>query len=815
MQRTLDLAASLVGRRPGWVISVIAVVTVLLGAAASQVRIGVDIADFGTGTELAEAFDRVTEEFGSRDAVVTVIVDAGEDRSVLDPEGIRLAAELEESVRASDAADSLAPETDLVPAITSWATPVLQALQVLDSDIDANIDLSELDAELLDQLGVTDEQWAGAVAEAYDAPGATEAAALLSLDADIADAAARGGQMIVRLDPGLDDDERNEASLEVAAALSLVDSGDIEVLPFNQALLSAELEDVLVEEVPILLAAEMALILAILAIAFRRFSDVVSALVGVGVTLVWLFGFVALAGPGILGITGPFSQMAIAVPILLVGLGVDYSFHLTLRYREERKRSHEPAEASATAVRTVGRALVLVTLTTAIGFLANVISPLPPIVDFAIFTAAGIVGAMVVMGLLIPSIRHLLDRRSGAKDPPAEQPGRVVDAMALAARASARHPIPVLGIIVVLAGLGLVAALDLETDFDQEQFIPEGTRVEAVFDATQELFDGGVAEQTWVLIDGDATDPALANAVLQAEREMADVEFVDTANGEALVTSPPSLVATLALTGEMDDRLADLGFTGDGFIPDADVGAMYDLVDELLGDQLTQMLSPDRTTMLMTVQTSAGGENVRALVDDLDEAVQPVRDEAEGVTAVSEEALSLETLDALTASQAQKIGFTIVTAAALLIGYYWIARRQPVLGFITLVPTLLALPIVLGAMWLLGLGFNALTATIAAISIGFGVDYGIHLSNRFAEERERTDDAAAAVHETIQHTGAALVASAVTTAGGFAVLTFSGIEPIRQFGIITAVTVLAAVTTTLFAETSALVLWDRLRRKTG
>jgi uncharacterized protein len=767
MQRILDLAASLVGRRPGWVITVIAAITVLLGVAASQVRVGVDIADFGTGTELSEAFDRVTEEFGTRDAVVTVIVDAGEGRSVLDPDGIRLAEQLEKSVRTSAAAaDGLAPETDLAPAVNSWADP-----------------------------------------------GVTDPTALLSQDADLDADDARGGQMIIRLHPDLDDDERADASLAVAAALDRVDSGEFEVLPFNQALLNDELEDVLLEEMPILLAAEMLIIVAILAIAFRRFSDVVSALVGVGVTLVWLFGFVAIFGPGILGITGPFSQMAIAVPILLVGLGVDYSFHLTLRYREERTRSHGPAEASSTAVRTVGRALVLVTLTTAIGFLANVISPLPPIVDFAIFTAAGIVGAMVVMGLLIPSIRHLLDRRSGAKDPPSEQPGRVVDAMALAARASARHPAPVLGGIVVLAGLGFVAALDLETEFDQEQFIPDGTRVAAIFDATQELFDGGVAEQTWVLIDGDATDPALADAVLRAEQEMADVEFVDTADGRAQVVSPPSLVATLALTGELDDELAGLGWAGDGFTPDADLGAMYDLADELLGDQLAQVVSPDRTTMLMTVQTSAGDEHVGALMDGLDVAVQAVDEVADEVIVVSEEALSLETLDALTASQAQKIVFTIVTAGALLIAYYWIARRQPVLGFITLVPTLLALPIVFGAMWLLGLGFNALTATIAAISIGFGVDYGIHLSNRFAEEREHTDTAADAVRETIQHTGAALVASAATTAAGFAVLAFSGIEPIRQFGIITALTVLAAVTTTLFAETSALVLWDRFRRR--
>lgn len=819
MQRILELASSLVGRRPGWVIAALAVVTVLLGAAATQVRVAVDIAEFQTGTELSEAFERVTEEFGTLDTSITVIVDAGQGRSVLDPQGIRLAAELEQSIRTSDAADALAPETALSPAVLSWAAPVLQALGALDIDVDLLDDL--------EQVGVTEGRWVSAVADVFDSPGAAGATALLSDDADPSAAAARGGQMIVRLDTGLDDDQRASASLEIASALERVDAGDVEVLPFNQALLTDELERLLLEEMPILLAATILIIMSILTMAFRRMSDVATALVGVGVTLVWLFGLVGLLGPGILGVTGPFSQIAIAVPILLVGLGVDYSIHLTLRYREERKRGHDPGEGASIAVRTVGRALVLVTLTTAIGFLANVISPLPPIVDFAIFTASGIVAALLVMGLLVPSMRHLLDRRRSAKDPPAEQPGRVVDAMATAAGASARYPVPVLGFIVVLAAFGFVAALDLDTEFDQEQFIPDDTRVAAVFAATQELFEGAVAEQTWVLIDGDATDPALADAVLRAEEELGDVEFVRTTNGDAQVTSPPSLVATLAratddagapaggagqLPDDLDAQLAELGWTGDGFTDDAEVGALYDLVDEFLGDQLAQVLSPDRTTMLMVVQTSAGDEHVEALVGDLDAAVQPVSEEADDVIVVSDELLSLETLDALTATQAQKILFTILTAGGLLVIYYGVARRQPMLGFIALVPTLLALPIVFGVMWLVGLGFNALTATIAAIAIGFGVDYGIHLSNRFVEERERADDATTAIRNTVVHTGSALVASAATTAAGFGVLAFSGIEPLRQFGIITALTVLAAVTTTLFAETSALVLWDRFRR---
>jgi uncharacterized protein len=808
MQWVLDGAAAQVRRRPGAVLVVLGLCTLLFALAATRIQVGVDIGDYGTGTEVADAFERVTEEFGTRNATVTVVVDAGEQGSVLDRDGLRLARELRVAIEQSEAGDALAPDGALTPAVLSWALPVEQGLALADAE------LEELD----------DEELALLRSVAFDTPAAARAAALLAEDADPEAGEARGGLLIVRLHPDLDEEQRTEASLAVDRALGAVDGPQRSVLPFNQALLTEELEQALADEVPVLLAVALALITVILALAFRRVSDVLLALTGVAVTLVWLFGLVALLGPGLLGVTGPFQQIAIAVPVLLIGLSVDYSFHLTMRYREERAQQAHADEAAATAVRTVGRALVLVTLTTAIGFLANVISPLPPIVDFAVFAAAGMVATLVVMGFGVPAARHLLDRRRDATEAPREQAGKVVAAMALASRASARHPAPVLAGLVVGAGFGVVAGINLPTEFDQEQFVPDGTRVAQIFEVTEELFGGTIDEQTWILVDGDTADPVLADAVLATGRALPDVRHVQTVDGEARVTSPPDLVVQLARTAEaeipvgnlpddVDQQLQVAGWTGAGFADDADMVALYDLVDEHLPGRLDGVLSDDGDSMVISVETQAGDEDVDELVAALGEAVEPVEQAGGQTVVVSEQLLSQQTLDELTASQAQKILFTVLAAGALLIAYYRLARGEAMLGFITLVPTLLALPLVLGGMWVFGFSFNALTVTIAAIAIGFGVDYGIHLGNRFAEEREQSEDAAEAIGGTVVHTGAALVASSTTTAGGLAVLLLGDIEPIRQFGAITAMTIVVAVVATLFAQTSALVLWERARAR--
>src|SRR3546814_9316781 len=84
-----------------------------------------------------------------------------------------------------------------------------------------------------------------------------------------------------------------------------------------------------------------------------------------------------LLGPDFLGLVGRFTQISTAVPVLFVGLGIDYAIHLTTRYREEQNHGVSPGPASATAVRAVGGALVLATVTTVVGFLTNVVTPFP------------------------------------------------------------------------------------------------------------------------------------------------------------------------------------------------------------------------------------------------------------------------------------------------------------------------------------------------------------------------------------------------------------------------------------------------------
>jgi len=67
---------------------------------------------------------------------------------------------------------------------------------------------------------------------------------------------------------------------------------------------------------------------------------------------------------------------------------------------------------------------------------------------------------------------------------------------------------------------------------------------------------------------------------------------------------------------------------------------------------------------------------------------------------------------------------------------------------------------------LAGYSINLVTATIAAVSVGIGIDFAIHFIARYREGLDRTGDRAAAVAATGVGTGLALVASAANSAVG-------------------------------------------------
>jgi predicted RND superfamily exporter protein len=119
--------------------------------------------------------------------------------------------------------------------------------------------------------------------------------------------------------------------------------------------------------------------------------------------------------------------------------------------------------------------------------------------------------------------------------------------------------------------------------------------------------------------------------------------------------------------------------------------------------------------------------------------------------------------------------------------------RSVKVSLIAITPNFLAAATVLGAMGIFGIPLDMMTITIAAITIGIGVDHAIHYITRFKREFIIDKDYIASMHRAHASIGQALFYTSSTIIVGFSILTLSNFIPSVYFGLLTGLAMLAAL----------------------
>ncbi len=135
-----------------------------------------------------------------------------------------------------------------------------------------------------------------------------------------------------------------------------------------------------------------------------------------------------------------------------------------------------------------------------------------------------------------------------------------------------------------------------------------------------------------------------------------------------------------------------------------------------------------------------------------------------------------------------------------------IAMRSVRYALVTIIPIGLVVAWLYGIMYVAGFALNYVTATIGAISVGVGIDYSIHMTERFREELRRAQDKAQALRRAARGTGVALVASAASSVVGFGILGFAPMPLFASYGQLTAIMILLALAASLVVLPSLLLL---------
>ena len=177
-----------------------------------------------------------------------------------------------------------------------------------------------------------------------------------------------------------------------------------EMTVFSGAIIGDEIMDANNKSMIILLPLAFIMVVIILAIIYRSGLDMLFSLLALMFAIIWVYGFGAAMGY-------TFNPLTTAVPVLIVGLGIDYGIHITMRYREELKAGKKIEKSIQLTVKSVGMALLLATITTVVAFLSNIASPISLLGEFGVLSAIGIIGSFVTMTTFVPACKQPRDQR--------------------------------------------------------------------------------------------------------------------------------------------------------------------------------------------------------------------------------------------------------------------------------------------------------------------------------------------------------------------------------------------------------------------
>ncbi|MBX0324413.1 MMPL family transporter [Halomicroarcula sp. F13] len=608
--------------------------------------------------------------------------------------------------------------------------------------------------------------------------------------------------------------------------------GDIVV--FGSGLVADEFSSVIFDSLFIVVPAAVVLIFVFLLYAYRNPVDLGLGLLSLVMTLVWTMGFLGLAGI-------PFTQLLIAVPPLLLAVGIDFGLHAINRYREERATGAAIRPAMALANRQLLVAFFIVTTTTVIGFSANTVSDLGPIREFGIVAAFGILFTFLIFGIFLPAAKVAVDELvdSLGLTMPFQRPlGReetlLGSVLPLGVEIARRAPTAFV-VLVLLGSLGAgYYGTGVDTTFSQDDFLPP-EETPAYLEALPEPFRPGeytVTERTNFLEENFETAQG-DTVVIYVQGPMRQDDALESIQRAG--QNPPDTFVATDRTADFESiigvvrshadqsasfaRLVDRSDVDDDGVPDDNLEAIYDaLLSSSARDRALQFITEDLRSARVVYTTEADAEQ-GAVVGDARTVADRYRFEA---TATGGVVVFQDVADAILASAVQSLLIALTLTAVFLLAIYRALVGRASLGLVNLAPILVTITLLAGSMRFFGLPFNALTATILSISLGLGIDYSAHFVHRFADEYEARVESVSvadgtppanpvfpALTATVTGTGGALTGSMVTTVSGIGVLVLAITPILGQFGVLTALSIFYSYLTAMVVTPSVVVVWAR------
>ncbi len=479
----------------------------------------------------------------------------------------------------------------------------------------------------------------------------------------------------------------------------------------------------------------------------RTIKGVIIALLPTAYSIVLTFGTLGAVRPEL-------TTLSISIIALLLGLGVDYSVHLMNRFAEEYAEE-DLVDRTEKILRSTGKAILLSTVTTIIGFGSLMISSMNPIVTFGFGSSVGILYAFISTIILTPSLSVLLRFKRDGVIPHWEKLTSFI----------MMNKKRFLMVALFFAFISLIVLPQTETDVNYSDLAPKDIpELDKLVEYSKNF---GGANFNALMIETEPqglTYPETIDAIYTMELRMRE-------KGINVYSVVDEVEKVNEILGRNDVIEGLSEFVG---------------VDEIIFDKIAKegMVDKDfsKTIVLVYIPTGLTMEEIEYIVDTVNDiaasTVIPHNGHISQLT--GQDAINVAINKKLTDQQIRSMIIAILLVLATLIVIF----SSSIYGFLTMIPVAFILMWEPGFLVAFDIPLNVITISIASIMIGIGIDYGVHITHRFREELNRGLVKRDAMKIAIDRTGLSLVEAASTTVAGIASIFFMNISALQEFALL-------------------------------
>ena len=513
------------------------------------------------------------------------------------------------------------------------------------------------------------------------------------------------------------------------------------------------------------------------------------------------------------------TMTVIIVGPILLALGVSYGLHITNRYAEE---SGTPEDKMAIALQSTGKAVLLSAITTVIGFISLVSTPMAPIKTVGIALAGGIVVVYLLTMIMVPNLTMLLDLKKPSHPPP-----KVIEFVVEQPINWAKSTLAIFMILMLASAVW--ARPQVEENIDLLDMAPEGQPPILKMKQYSEEFNAGQIGMLLVdgAVAGDRDDDSTEND--DPFSKLQDIEVLENRTDRVDRTNAVSIVFLMKSVG------VSVNLSGTSVLPFCDIiggtgGEVCDVIFDREEEQdatFWKVLSTFNTDddankrvqiFLLDVFYASLTQETRQLF--INETYQrsliyvdmPFMNVQETQAAVNEVNIYAEQNYPGGISSSPLIGVAAVTISVndLIVGSQWtslvfalsatlltlaVVFRDPRYAFLTTLPVVFTVCMQWLVMQQMDVTLSLVTVMIGSILVGVGIDFSIHIANRIREQGGTIE----AVREACTTTGMSLIEAVVVTCLGLGTAFFIPIPALKPF-------VLVIIILLLVAASSALLL---------